>query len=162
MPESNGAARRADVGDSPNGRSPLLHIDDLTVGFVEKGRSEPVRIVRNVDLTVGRHEVVGLVGESGSGKTQTARAVLKINTRPLQPLSGHIYLDGVDQEVRVRVAEALLGLVREHPRDSVGLVVDYSGRTVDFDWRSHLLGGGPAPAVPPDVLVRPSADPGSQ
>lgn len=76
--------------------APLLQISDLSVGYFEKGRSDPIRIIRNVDLAVGRHEVVGLVGESGSGKTQTARAILKINTRPLQPLGGHIFLDGVD------------------------------------------------------------------
>jgi ABC-type dipeptide/oligopeptide/nickel transport system ATPase component len=76
--------------------SPLLRIEDLSIGYFEKGRREPIRIVRDVVLTVGRHEILGLVGESGSGKTQTARAILKINTRPLQPLAGHIYLDGTD------------------------------------------------------------------
>lgn len=81
---------------SASDASPLLRISDLSIGFLEKGAREPVRIVHDVHLTIGRHEVVGLVGESGSGKTQTARAILKINTRPLRPLAGHIYLDGVD------------------------------------------------------------------
>ena len=63
------------------------------------------------------------------------------------------YLDGVDQEVRERVAEALVGLVRSAPADTTGLVVDYRGRTIEFDWRRYLLDGGLGPAVPPDVLI---------
>lgn len=76
--------------------SPLLKIEDLSVGYFEKGNPVPHGIVHGVSLTVSRHEVLGLVGESGSGKTQTARAILRVNTRPLRPLSGHIYLDGLD------------------------------------------------------------------
>lgn len=63
------------------------------------------------------------------------------------------HLDGVDQEVRERVAEALVGLVRSAPEDTTGLVVDYRGRTIEFDWRGYLVGGGLAPTVRPDVLI---------
>jgi ABC-type dipeptide/oligopeptide/nickel transport system ATPase component len=76
--------------------SPLLRIEDLTIGYFDQDRDEPMRIIRNVDLTIDHDTIVGLVGESGSGKTQTARAILKLNTRPLQPLGGHIFMDGVD------------------------------------------------------------------
>jgi ABC-type dipeptide/oligopeptide/nickel transport system ATPase subunit len=77
-------------------KAPLLRIEDLTIGYFDQDRREPVRIIRNVDLTIEHNTIVGLVGESGSGKTQTARAILKLNTRPLQPLGGHIFMDDVD------------------------------------------------------------------
>ena len=83
-------------GARPAAKAPLLQIEDLTIGYVDQDSGEPIRIVRNVDLAIERNEIVGLVGESGSGKTQTARAILKLNTRPLQPLGGRIWMDGID------------------------------------------------------------------
>ena len=83
-------------GSGPATQAPLLRIEDLTIGYFDQDRDEPIRIIRNVDLTIDHDTIVGLVGESGSGKTQTARAILKLNTRPLQPLGGHIFMDGVD------------------------------------------------------------------
>lgn len=84
------------------------------------------------------------------------------------PVPGHdrlqelwFYLDGVDQDVRVRVAEALLGLVHAHPERTRALVVDYRGSTVEFDWRSYLIEGGRPPAVQPDILITSSAAQGS-
>jgi ABC-type dipeptide/oligopeptide/nickel transport system ATPase component len=73
---------------------PLLRIRDLTVGYHSGGR--PVYVVRHVDLAIKRGEIIGLVGESGSGKTQTARAILRLNSKPLRPLSGQIIIDGID------------------------------------------------------------------
>ena len=52
--------------------------------------------VKNVSMTVGPGEVVGLVGESGSGKSTVARAVVG-----LQPLdSGTMLLRGRPLENR--------------------------------------------------------------
>jgi len=79
------------------------------------------------------------------------------------PVPGHdqlqelwFYLDGVDQDVRVGVADALLGSVRAKPELTRALVVDYRGSTIEFDWRSYLLDGGQAPTVQPDVLIAPT------
>lgn len=79
------------VSDDP----PLLNIKDLSIGYLDQ-QHQTVRLIRHVDLTVRRGEIVGLVGESGSGKTQTARAILKLNTSPLQPLAGEVLVDGED------------------------------------------------------------------
>ncbi|MFI6298965.1 dipeptide ABC transporter ATP-binding protein [Nonomuraea sp. NPDC050790] len=63
--------RRAPVGP------PLLEIDRLRVDYPQRGlRRPPVRVLREVSLTVGEGETLGLVGESGSGKTTLGRAVL--------------------------------------------------------------------------------------
>ena len=49
----------------------LLEVRDLTVAF---GRHRPV--IRDVSLTLGAEDRLGLIGESGSGKTVTALAVM--------------------------------------------------------------------------------------
>ena len=78
------------------------------------------------------------------------------------PVPGHgrlqelwFYLDGVDQDIRVRLADALVRLVRAEPEHTSGLVVDYRGSTIEFDWRSYLVDGGSAPTVRPDILIGP-------
>ena len=103
---------------------PLLDIDRLTIGYTPHHAREPVHVVRDVSFTVGRQEIVGLVGESGSGKTQTARAVLRMTTPPLQPLAGRIVLDGTDlltlpeQSMR-RVRGAKVAMIFQDPRSSL-------------------------------------------
>jgi ABC-type dipeptide/oligopeptide/nickel transport system ATPase component len=53
-------------------------------------------LVRDVDLTIGRGEALGLVGESGSGKTLTCRAVLGVLPGACTVALGPIDLDGTD------------------------------------------------------------------
>ncbi|MFI6387444.1 dipeptide ABC transporter ATP-binding protein [Nonomuraea sp. NPDC050540] len=57
--------------------APLLEIDRLRVDYPQRGLGRPpVRVLKEVSLTVGEGETLGLVGESGSGKTTLGRAVL--------------------------------------------------------------------------------------
>lgn len=51
----------------------VLEVNDLTVEF--GSRSAPLKAVENVNLNIGRGEMVGLVGESGSGKSVTSLAI---------------------------------------------------------------------------------------
>src|SRR6266576_6961432 len=46
--------------------------------------------VDDVDLTIGRGEIVALVGESGSGKSTIARLLARV----YKPTSGEIYFEG--------------------------------------------------------------------
>jgi iron complex transport system ATP-binding protein len=50
------------------------------------------RVLREVDLRVGRGEVVGLVGPNGSGKT----TLVRVASRTLRPTSGRIRVSGRD------------------------------------------------------------------
>ncbi|MFI7404489.1 dipeptide ABC transporter ATP-binding protein [Streptomyces sp. NPDC049541] len=57
----------------------VLQVRDLTVSFsfsVGAERRPAVPVVRGVDLTLQRGEVLGLVGESGTGKTLTALSLM--------------------------------------------------------------------------------------
>jgi oligopeptide/dipeptide ABC transporter ATP-binding protein len=55
------------------GQAVLLDVDHLSVHLKVEGAERPV--LRDVSLTLGTGEALGLVGESGSGKSMTARAV---------------------------------------------------------------------------------------
>jgi ribose transport system ATP-binding protein len=61
----------------------------LTVSKVSK--SFPgVQALKNIDLTIGPHEVVGLIGENGAGKS----TLMKILAGTQRPDSGSLLLDG--------------------------------------------------------------------
>jgi peptide/nickel transport system permease protein len=73
----------------------VLEIDGLSVGYGWTGR--PVAtIVRDVSLTVGTGEVVGIAGESGCGKTTLALAATGLLDPPGQILSGSVRYQGTD------------------------------------------------------------------
>lgn len=73
---------------------PALELRDLSIAL-PAGADRPFA-VEQVDLTVGRGEVVCLVGESGSGKSVISQAVMGLLPRGLKAASGQILLAGTD------------------------------------------------------------------
>lgn len=71
----------------------LLEVENLNVAY---GATKPVRAVRDVSLTVGEGEFVGLLGESGSGKTTLGNAILRLLDPPARITSGSIRFAGTD------------------------------------------------------------------
>ena len=71
---------------------PLLRTEGLTrhfrVGKLFSG--QVLHAVDDVDLTIGRGEIVALVGESGSGKSTIARLLARV----YKPTRGEIYFEG--------------------------------------------------------------------
>lgn len=67
----------------------VLEIEGLAVGYHAYG-ARPVMALQNIDLSIGRGEVVGLVGESGAGKTTLARAIMGMVPAPGRIESGSI------------------------------------------------------------------------
>ncbi|CAM5380167.1 peptide/nickel transport system ATP-binding protein [Aquamicrobium terrae] len=67
----------------------LLEIEKLTLSI------GAVPILKGVDLSVARGEVMGLVGESGSGKSMTALTVMQLLPFSANA-SGRVAFDGID------------------------------------------------------------------
>ena len=51
-----------------------------------------LHVLRGIDLTVRRGEVVVVIGPSGSGKSSLLRCLNRLE----DPSAGHIYIDGID------------------------------------------------------------------
>jgi oligopeptide/dipeptide ABC transporter ATP-binding protein len=74
---------------------PLLRVEHLDVTLrTEQGAA---RVLRDVNISVGGHQRVGLVGESGCGKSLTLRAIMGIlRTPPATISAGRIWFDDQD------------------------------------------------------------------
>ncbi|MCL2316865.1 MAG: ABC transporter ATP-binding protein, partial [Actinomycetia bacterium] len=73
---------------------PVLDIRDLHVDY---GYTDtPTHVLRGVDLTVGRGEVLGLAGESGCGKSTLAYAATRLLPPPGLITGGEVFLTGKD------------------------------------------------------------------
>ncbi|BDZ40095.1 dipeptide ABC transporter ATP-binding protein [Microbacterium suwonense] len=88
------ATAPADADAEVSPAAPALDIRDLDI--VLGGAKDRVTLVKGVNLTIGRGEIVGLLGESGSGKSTLARAVLGLMQPGISIGSGQILLDGID------------------------------------------------------------------
>ena len=67
----------------------LLEIENLSVEI------DGTPILRDVDLTIGQGEVMGLVGESGSGKSMTALTVMRLLPHAARA-AGRVSFNGID------------------------------------------------------------------
>jgi oligopeptide/dipeptide ABC transporter ATP-binding protein len=75
--------------------SPLVEAIGVDVVYEPKG-SAAIWAVRDLDLTLGRGEFVGLVGESGCGKSTLGFALTGLLRPPARLDRGRILFDGVD------------------------------------------------------------------
>jgi peptide/nickel transport system ATP-binding protein len=73
---------------------PLLTITGLRMDI--EGTNDCCPIVKDIDLTVNRGEVVALIGESGSGKTTICLSAMGYVRAGLKISSGKVYFDGID------------------------------------------------------------------
>ena len=80
--------------------SAVLATEDLSAGY------DRAAVVRGLDLTVERGEVVALLGPNGAGKTTTLRAISGL----IRPLQGRIRYEGSDLSGVSASARARLGI----------------------------------------------------
>lgn len=96
---------------------PLLEIRDLNLWVGSH------QILLDVNLTVGRGEILGIVGESGSGKTMTARTILRSLPKTIRA-EGQVLLGGEDVLTLTRrrlrqVRARRIGMIFQDPRSHV-------------------------------------------
>ncbi|CAL9361326.1 Vitamin B12 import ATP-binding protein BtuD [Streptomyces sp. enrichment culture] len=93
------AAARSVTGREDSGRDAVLTVENLNV--VYRGE-KPTHAVKDVSLTLGRGEILGLAGESGCGKTTLAYAINRLHRPPAEVTSGSVVFhdrDGSDLDL---------------------------------------------------------------
>ncbi|MEU4609541.1 ABC transporter ATP-binding protein [Streptomyces umbrinus] len=100
----------------PDG-SALFTADGLSRSFRSDGHA--VHALRDVSLSVGRGEVLGVVGESGSGKSTLAKMLVRLD----RPTSGRLEKDGADYSrlrgKRLQAFRRAVQMVFQHPAGSL-------------------------------------------
>ena len=82
------------MSNSRKNKTPLLKIRGLKIqGFSDERWHE---IIKGVDLTLNRGEVLGLIGESGAGKSTLGLAAMGYTQPGCRITGGSIYFDGVN------------------------------------------------------------------
>jgi putative ABC transport system ATP-binding protein len=85
--QASAEASNGSVADAV--QAPLLEVERVTKSYPSE---PPVHALREVNLTVGQGELVGIVGPSGSGKTTLLQLMGTLD----QPSSGHVRITGLD------------------------------------------------------------------
>jgi oligopeptide transport system ATP-binding protein len=136
--------------------SDVLTIDGLRKSFRTSGggAGSKVQALRDVSLSVGRGEVVGVVGESGSGKTTLARCVLRL----VEPDAGTITLAGRDithlSRRKLRGVRSQMHMVFQDPYSSLNPRATVLQIVADPLRRARSLGRDEADKHAHDLLTR--------
>jgi ABC-type sugar transport system ATPase subunit len=69
-----------------------------------------VEALRGVDLTLGRHEVLGLVGDNAAGKS----TLMKILAGVIPPTTGEVLIEGQNLNIRTPLEARLAGIETAH------------------------------------------------
>lgn len=102
---------------------------------------EPQEITKNVDLQVGRGQILGIVGESGCGKSLTCQAIMGMLPQGIRQTGGSISVDG--QEVRSDMSlqgfrGRTVSMILQNPSSCFDPIRTVSAQFVDT-LRSHDL-----------------------
>jgi peptide/nickel transport system ATP-binding protein len=88
--EGTGVAASAAAPEQGRPGETVLETRDLRVVFPGRRDRGPARAVDDVNLTIGRGEIVALIGESGCGKSTLARALVGL----VEPTDGEVRFGG--------------------------------------------------------------------
>ena len=84
--------------------------DEIRYEHVSFAYSDERPVLRDIDLTIRKGQMIAIVGQSGSGKTTMADLLLRF----YDAQQGRILIDGIDvRDVRTRDLRALMGIVNQ-------------------------------------------------
>ena len=110
------------VDDSDAAMKDIIRLNGLSVGY------EGDAIIENIDLEIGKGEIVTLIGPNGAGKS----TILKTVSRQLQPVAGAVYVNGreLDRYDQGELAKVLSLLLTERidPEYMTGRDIIETGR----------------------------------
>jgi len=72
--------------------APLLQLENISREFPSAENGEPLRVLRELSLGIGRGESIAIVGPSGCGKSTLLNIIGTLD----QPTTGKVTLDGQD------------------------------------------------------------------
>jgi peptide/nickel transport system ATP-binding protein len=72
----------------------LLEVKNLSL-YMRRPDGSEVQVLDHVNLSIDRHQALGIIGESGSGKSMTALSILRLLPRNAR-VEGQVLLEGVD------------------------------------------------------------------
>ncbi|GKW18362.1 peptide ABC transporter ATP-binding protein [Pectobacterium araliae] len=119
IPELNKSSQRVP------GSSPLMEVENLRVGFVNRGVVTDA--VRGVSFTLGC-EKLAIVGESGSGKSTVGRALLQLHPHSARITADKLRFGDTDllkaDEARMRqIRGKRISMIMQDPKYSLNPVV---------------------------------------
>jgi energy-coupling factor transport system ATP-binding protein len=92
----------------PNGREPLVTFEDVSFAYEAGGPN----VIRGVNLTIRRGDVVAILGPNGAGKTTLVKHAIGL----LKPQRGRVLVEGRDtRELSVAQIAHTLGYVFQSP-----------------------------------------------
>ena len=116
-------------GKNPNGRQPLLTLENVSAGYNRN------KVIQDINLALYPGDFVALVGNNGTGKSTLGLVAAGL----LKPLSGSVrYLDGVKPRPGLDVAMLFQNPTDQLFTDSVDEEVAFGPRNYDrFDPERH-------------------------
>lgn len=85
----------------------MLEIRNITGGYAPE-----TPVIRDISLSVQRHEIVGLIGMNGAGKSTILKHVLGL----LEPFSGEVLLEGDSLSTNPLQFRSRISYIPEQPR----------------------------------------------
>lgn len=69
-----------------------IQLTGVSKDYPAQGKGDPVRVLRDIDISVHAGEIYGLIGRSGAGKSTLLRMINGLE----RPTEGQVLVDGVD------------------------------------------------------------------